>query len=86
MSECESVNDRCIYLQKNTFGWPLVTVLVYQPLGAHIHLLVKKVGYWPYLDKNKTIKGRRSARSHDNMIIFEVLCNRINVKKKYKRN
>ena len=42
----------CIYLQKNAFGRPLVTMFVHKPFGANVDLLVKEVSDRPDLDNN----------------------------------
>jgi len=46
-------------------------MLVHQPFGAYVDLLVKKVSDWPDLERNKAIQERGSlGKLINNMIIF----------------
>ena len=53
-------------------------MLVHQLSGAYVDLLVKKGSDWPDLDKNKVERGS-PWKLINNMIIFEILFNEIDV-------
>jgi len=48
-------------------------MLVHQPFGAYVDLLIKKVSDWPNLEKNKAIQERGSlTKLINNMIMYNV--------------